>query len=297
MGRDHEVVDVPGIPEGQFSIHAPAWGATRTGRFFLFYAFVSIHAPAWGATLVIVVANSDVSFQSTRPRGARPGSYESIGPATRVSIHAPAWGATWTTGFDKTFSKVSIHAPAWGATACNRGSIYSARFQSTRPRGARRSCRVEIGVYKSFNPRARVGRDISRKFLVVRQVVSIHAPAWGATVETLLSGHVRRVSIHAPRGARRPCGIGWKYDIVSIHAPAWGATGLLAKSRPQHHRFNPRARVGRDTPPYTTRATIVSFQSTRPRGARHFHRGGYEVFELFQSTRRVGRDSCRFSSL
>src|SRR6185437_8174835 len=32
------------------SIHAPAWGATRSARQFHRRFFVSIHAPAWGAT-------------------------------------------------------------------------------------------------------------------------------------------------------------------------------------------------------------------------------------------------------
>ena len=78
--------------------------------------------------------------------------------------------------------------------------------------------------------------------------VSIHAPAWGATIQPWMFGHGETVSIHAPawgatyttracygikafqstppRGGRRhsiprspgPC-------KVSIHAPAWGATG------------------------------------------------------------------------
>ena len=55
-------------------------------------------------------------------------------------------------------------------------------FQSTRPRGARLIPLFDITVWN---------------------VVSIHAPAWGATV-----------GIEADHGARQ----------VSIHAPAWGAT-------------------------------------------------------------------------
>ena len=79
-------------------------------------------------------------------------------------------------------------------------------------------------------------------------LVSIHAPAWGATqgsIVTLISLRlfqsthprgVRRihvagmhgiddVSIHAPAwGATRDCdGLALR-DVVSIHAPAWGAT-------------------------------------------------------------------------
>ena len=56
---------------------------------------------------------------------------------------------------------VSIHAPAWGATMVSN---------------ARNAMRC------SFNPRARVGRDVQERKPLREQIrVSIHAPAWGAT--------------------------------------------------------------------------------------------------------------------
>ncbi len=36
-------------------------------------------------------------------------------------------------------------------------------------------------ILKGFNPRARMGRDHSFKGFAAALVVSIHAPAWGAT--------------------------------------------------------------------------------------------------------------------
>ncbi len=63
--------------------------------------------------------------------------------------------------------------------------------------------------YISFNPRARVGRDFY--FLVgdfPQLIVSIHAPAWGATLCSVLIQIIAR---------------------VSIHAPAWGATYAISK--------------------------------------------------------------------
>jgi len=61
---------------------------------------------------------------------------------------------------------------------------------------------------------------------VIRQaVVSIHAPVWGATCD------------HYNGGCTRP---------VSIHAPVWGATSGMRKGE-LCGRFNPRARMGRDT--------------------------------------------------
>ena len=101
-------------------------------------------------------------FQSTRPRGARPCCNLQLRRVDAVSIHAPAWGAT-----SHRFSGVES----------------SFKFQSTRPRGARPAdTRHPYLVAKSFNPRARVGRDFGRLKEGDPAVgVSIHAPAWGAT--------------------------------------------------------------------------------------------------------------------
>ena len=108
-----------------------------------------------------------------------------------------------------------------------------------------------------FNSRSRMGSDPVRPKQTIRNKVSIHAPAWGATqfdqskrfgtkfqftlphgerlpnVETL---SIRRaVSIHAPAwGATDRRGGLQKADQVSIHAPAWGAT-------PKGHK---EARIG-----------------------------------------------------
>ena len=99
-------------------------------------------------------------------------------------------------------------------------------FQSTRPRGARRRLLSSSSFGERFNPRAREGRDQYGLMRDARRLVSIHAPARGAT-------HLPVMDI----------------DLltVSIHAPARGATW----------DWN------------TRRDVINSFQSTRPRGARH----------------------------
>ena len=56
--------------------------------------------------------------------------------------------------------------------------------------------------------------------------VSIHAPAWGATLAVSLF---------------------WGFRLVSIHAPAWGATWLMAQRLTSSTCFNPRTRMGCDT--------------------------------------------------
>ena len=77
--------------------------------------------------------------------------------------------------------------------------------------------------------------------------VSIHAPAWGATVDGIHSSITITVSIHAPAWGATLASI-WSYllALVSIHAPAWGATTLGDFACQVWICFNPRARVGRD---------------------------------------------------
>ena len=56
-------------------------------------------------------------------------------------------------------------------------------FQSTHPRGVRRTAYALAHILqKGFNPRTRVGCDMSNSDSDDNQlIVSIHAPAWGAT--------------------------------------------------------------------------------------------------------------------
>ena len=142
------------------------------------------------------------------------------------------------------------HAPVRGAT----GASFSRRSRAG-----------------SFNPRTRVGCDVSGYVqavaeiefqsthprgvrprplfeLLVDELVSIHAPAWGATRD------------RHPRDHQQP---------VSIHAPAWGATRNLRRRRLPQGRFNPRTRVGCDFCAFRPSARLALFQSTHPRGVRH----------------------------
>ena len=99
-------------------------------------------------------------FQSTRPRGARPGRQGGVRGNVRVSIHAPARGATVAHGHNDAGRVVSIHAPARGATLLYGDTMIDGRC---------------------FNPRAREGRDQAVTRLIRQLRVSIHAPARGAT--------------------------------------------------------------------------------------------------------------------
>ena len=186
-------------------------------------------------------------FQSTRPRGARHHYRRFFFDVQHVSIHAPAWGATHRDEFGKVLltgfnprARVGRDISQWRFEYC------VLQFQSTRPRGARRasSSRAPSAVsFQSTRPRgARLALD---RDSVQALQVSIHAPAWGAT----LAGDVQPAE--------------W---FVSIHAPAWGATSSYGVSC----------------------NSSSSFQSTRPRGARPSSRVGFQERLAFQSTRPRG---------
>ena len=148
-------------------------------------------------------------FQSTHPRGVRhlidPIKWSII----CISIHAPARGATFYCPFFRYTISISIHAPARGATFIAVKLFNCWRFQSTHPRGVRRSIN---------------GKAISNIF------ISIHAPARGATLQWLGADADGHISIHAPaRGATTVGELAERYRDISIHAPARGATARLGR--------------------------------------------------------------------
>ena len=143
-------------------------------------------------------------FQSTHPHGVRQkhllGSEisNSFNPRTRmgcdesepdvffqpqyVSIHAPAWGATRHSTYRSSVSKCFNPRTRTGCDKATGLSAYPIKsFQSTHPHGVRLHQMQE----QRYDKR-----------------VSIHAPAWGATISRRIKVFPLSVSIHAPaRGA------------------------------------------------------------------------------------------------
>ena len=169
---------------------------------------------------------------------------------------------------------VSIHAPTRGATLRHRRfHRLAARFQSTRPRGARRGrCSTPRPSPPCFNPRAHEGRDPPRRRGAPAIHVSIHAPTRGATHERSAMANPKEFQSTRPRGAR-PRHVRRLPDLaqVSIHAPTRGATMWPSAAPAAPPSFNPRAHEGRDVSEGLRVQLEALFQSTRPRGAR---RGG-----------------------
>ena len=102
--------------------------------------------------------------------------------------------------------------------------------------------------------------------------ISIHAPAWGATVGDVLQLHIPGISIHAPAWGATPYKASVKRVlIISIHAPAWGATVQVVLRQ----------------------VLDLEFQSTPPRRGRPAARSFGDRVNNFNPRPRVGGDSMR----
>jgi len=166
------------------SIHAPAKGATEAcSRSASAFVGFNPRPREGGDVYALIVCHASLSvFQSTPPRRGRPFAAYQDHNFTRVSIHAPAKGATLDSGLRPPSRCVSIHAPAKGATFRDLQELSLPLFQSTPPRRGRLSRpRVLHLETRGFNPRPREGGDPCKNGYHVVTLVSIHAPAKGAT--------------------------------------------------------------------------------------------------------------------
>ena len=158
-----------------------------------------------------------------------------------------------------------------------------------------------------FNPRTRMGCDDRNSLDYNVDEVSIHAPAWGATVLNPLLVVANVFQSTHPHGVRHNGGSGfeklirfqsthphgvrpysrperWYHTIVSIHAPAWGATTPTEFSYCTIKCFNPRTRMGCDVRRSPASHIADRFQSTHPHGVRlHFNNAIFNQYG-FQST-------------
>ena len=234
------------------SIHAPTRGATyQTYEDIWINSSFNPRAHAGRDLTLDMLEITQQRFQSTRPRGARHFRLGAVHGILEVSIHAPTRGATcklascvWLSkcfnprahaGRDLKYQRcvenvawVSIHAPTRGATKLQSHRLGKPKFQSTRPRGARRkttnrntmkllvsihaptrgatslppSSLWTMTMFQSTRPRG------ARLLVVVRVVVDVlfqsTRPRGARLVVLCVVDHVAAVSIHAPtRGATR----------------------------------------------------------------------------------------------
>ena len=142
-------------------------------------------------------------FQSTLPHGERRRSPLRVWCGSHFNPRS-RMGSDPVVAAAGQFPVISIHAPAWGATNPAQPTPAMYQFQSTLPHGERRPAPLRLAVVLHFNPRSRMGSDVRWPPLswnswyfnprsrmgsdqVIAQrlhgiiLISIHAPAWGAT--------------------------------------------------------------------------------------------------------------------
>ena len=76
---------------------------------------------------------------------------------------------------------ISIRAPARGATGIKEFNDNNGEFQSALPRGERPLFSHALHIHSYFNPRSREGSDPTLRRYFIHFLISIRAPARGAT--------------------------------------------------------------------------------------------------------------------
>ena len=166
---------------------------------------VSIHAPARGATTTAEAAGP--CLWSFNPR-ARTGRDQRWRPRRR---RTRCFNPRARTGRDRgrslgagVMDRVSIHAPARGATPGGSSGFPTRRSFNPRARTGRDGSWVPATRRRSgFNPRARTGRDATVPNRQRPDLVSIHAPARGATSHESRKMRPGMFQSTRPHGARR----------------------------------------------------------------------------------------------
>ena len=199
---------ITGMSQRQFQSTPPARGATAGNCLSGSGNHISIHAPreggdqwSWQHT------TGHFDFNPRPPRGGRPPSQPPPdADCINFNPRPPRGGRPWS---QSEYADGSCHF-------------------NPRPREGGDNTLLQLPVSNNhFNPRPREGGDRGGVVRVkIRKVISIHAPARGATVVHRTGYAIDGISIHAPReGGDRRFQRQNLYDAwISIHAPARGAT-------------------------------------------------------------------------
>ena len=163
-----------------------------------------------------------------------------------ISIHAPARGATGQLQPAISGGCISIHAPARGATGLCNYNYSRSGFQSTLPRGERQIFYEQRRTNGNFNPRSREGSDITFRRIKMQNIISIHAPARGATFVVMRRLMRKIFQSTLPRGERL----------------------FFANTAILHLRFQSTLPRGERPLALTPTRRRKQFQSTLPRGER-----------------------------
>ena len=184
----------------------------------------------------------------------RPVGRSGCEPTGHVSIHAPTWGATAPTHESAPWAPCFNSRTHMGCDIQSHMSLHTQPGFNSRTRmGCDFSMTVSGSTPRRFNSRTRMGCDMrtairsscrilfqfthphgvrptSTSCLTATTPVSIHAPAWGATMQVVVN-----VLLTTSFNSRTRMGCDFVAHLllgllhVSIHAPAWGATANASK--------------------------------------------------------------------
>ena len=200
-------------------------------------------------------AGWSVKFRSTPPHGGRPPidsdpvSGSGFDPRPRTGGDQQRhFGTSSTSGLSRFRS-----TPPHGGRRAAHGPALGERSFDPRPRtgGDSATCLACATDTQSFDPRPRTGGDALPRSARTSRLVSIHAPARGATW--------RNSSVTMVR-------------VVSIHAPARGATNAVLEIYPGRRSFDPRPRTGGDMRAGFPLVLPIRFDP-RPRTGGDVHQG------------------------
>ena len=234
---------------------------------------ISIHAPAKGATGEIpTVFHRKNNFNPRSREGSDPNGYtlvhintyfnprsregsdeptfSKISPICRISIHAPAKGATRELEeYLPTICNFNPRSREGSDISSSYFLRYSRQFQSTLPRRERLRSVLELFLSHMISIHAPAkGATSSLPQKTRGNKISIHAPAKGATAFKFCFQAIPIISIHAPAKGATKINSDLLPDklMISIHAPAKGATHISGDCRTYPDDFNPRSREGSD---------------------------------------------------
>ena len=193
----------------------------------------------------VAAACRALRFQSTHPSGVRrlrspvAVCFTYFNPRTPVGCDVlvdPQHGC----------DHISIHAPQWGATSVPSGQGGGSIFQSTHPSGVRPGTFSTQVLQYDFNPRTPVGCDIPTIEFFAHEIISIHAPQWGATRREWSRQSLHKFQSTHPSGVRPEI------------RPTTRQRRVFQSTHPSG------VRPARPTYP----TTLPTFQSTHPSGVR-----------------------------
>ncbi len=194
------------------------------------------------------------------------------------------------------WSKFQSTPPHGGRPAAGRRGEFTGRFQSTPPHGGRPGDHGSLAYaawFQSTPPHG--GRRPGQGPHRVREGVSIHAPARGATCPRPAGSRHLPVSIHAPaRGATRPACPAVARPRCFNPRPRTGGATIDGVLRRQVRQVSIHAPARGATRPMTLTGRPSSFQSTPPHGGRPARStSGDEHTTRFNPRPRTGGDDPR----